>query len=514
MICPKCGSYVSDQAFFCGECGQDLKANSSVQVDGDQGSAPLAQPTYAQVPDGQVAQVAPRVSQGSAQPAAGQAHMPQYQPAQQPQQFQESAPPYVQPVPGPVPQQPQKSKKGLVAALVAAAIAVVGIGVAASMPKGPSENEVREYVQAQLDASSLGTWSEDVNFTNIKDRQTVLDIRKQEIDEMVDGFGLFPEWDNKSREHAVEFFDSLTKKIRWKAGDVEKTEDGYNVEVVIEPIDLTHITEVSILRGIVDSQEFRELRSNAASVDALTTGANLIAFKWLEENASSPGYAAPVVEHVFVYVDEDKALNTKVEDEAALYGNVVKYGFGELDEEGAKEYVQAFADLVSGEVTYDIDDIWNSPYAEAARERVANAEVTPGSEGEEAVIDLMKAEIPLFHLEASSALPTSKGYEVTLVRKAPDFDAILTDEIMEECAQRAYEEIGNEGGDNIDQRAWDRYYRLLADRAIPLMKEAPLIDLSTEVYSIVKDSASGMYTFEDESGGIDDMLEYDGSMAA
>lgn len=192
--------------------------------------------------------------------------------------------------------------------LVISAWALAGCG-------GMSEDEAKEYAQAVLDASYKGEFDSYMELTDSTEEEAV-SMYEGNVDATMATVG-FDEMgiSEDMQEDYRQLFLDLAKQAKYSLGEATEIENGYEIEVTIEPFigmnDLENELTNILMQDLAAAAEIpTEEELNQMTMQTL--------YDLLSEKVASPEYGEAQTMTVRVTADSDNVYSIPEEDTTAL----------------------------------------------------------------------------------------------------------------------------------------------------------------------------------------------------
>lgn len=204
------------------------------------------------------------------------------------------------------------------AALVLALCMIFALSACSSKPKA---SDAEKYVKACLDIICTGEYDHSVNLVDADEMGNAID---DAIDEALDTLTQGADVDEDIRQQFRDAMKDLFSKSRYTVGEATAVEDGFDVPVTIEPIDISERVTEEINNGLAAAMEENDLES--MSEDELIALEMQVIVDALKSASADPEYGESVEVTVRYEELEDGVYGVSEADGeklgAALFGSV------------------------------------------------------------------------------------------------------------------------------------------------------------------------------------------------
>lgn len=179
---------------------------------------------------------------------------------------------------------------------------------------GMKADDAREYVQAALDASYKGDFKEYVKITESTEEEAKA-LYDGNMEQIMQSLGMGDSMTEEMRAKYEELFKSIFSKAKYTVGEAKETEEGFEVEVQTEQLQLFSELENDLIEEMEKDLSGLEKQPTEEEINTIALE-NMHSL--LTEKLSDPAYGEAQTITVRVTKDEDGVWNISEEDLTAV----------------------------------------------------------------------------------------------------------------------------------------------------------------------------------------------------
>lgn len=180
---------------------------------------------------------------------------------------------------------------------------------------GMKPEEAKAYTQAVLDAIYLGEFTAYMEQTE-STKEEAQEMYEGNVELTVEEMGLAE--DGVSEEVIAKFqqiFFDLAKQAKYKVGEVTEAEEGYTVEVIVEPFNGFEMLEEELTNAVLEEISAMDEIPSDEEINQMTY---TLMSDIMAESVANPTYGEAVSVQIRVLPDEDGVYYIPDEDRMAL----------------------------------------------------------------------------------------------------------------------------------------------------------------------------------------------------